>query len=63
MPESNEHNDPTCDPEGTGQPMTVMEWLLNSDPAIRWQVISDLTSEPIDIVTTERAHVAVEGSS
>ena len=23
--------------------MTIMEWLLDSDPAIRWQVMRDLT--------------------
>ncbi len=37
------------------------DWLLDSDPAIRWQVIRDLTGEPVDVVTAERARVAVEG--
>jgi hypothetical protein len=30
--------------------VTVIEWLLDSDPAIRWQVMRDLTHEPADVV-------------
>jgi hypothetical protein len=41
--------------------MTDMEWLLDSDPAIRWQVMRDLTGEPMDVVIAERARVGVEG--
>lgn len=41
--------------------MPVGEWLLDSDPAIRWQVMRDLIGEPADVVTVERARVAVEG--
>ena len=41
--------------------MTVIEWLLDSDPAIRWQVMRDLTDAPADEVTAERARVAREG--
>src|SRR5882724_2258700 len=41
--------------------MSVMSWLLNSDPAIRWQVMRDLTDEPADVVAAERSRVAVEG--
>lgn len=41
--------------------MTVLEWLLDSDPAIRWQVMRDLNGEPSDVVDSERARVAVEG--
>lgn len=41
--------------------MTVMEWLLDSDPAIRWQVMRDLAGEPEDVVMAERARVPVEG--
>ncbi len=26
--------------------MNVVEWLLTSDPSIRWQVTRDLTEEP-----------------
>jgi hypothetical protein len=41
--------------------MTVVEWLLDSDPAIRWQVMRDLTHEPADAVVAERARIATEG--
>ena len=39
----------------------VVAWLLDSDPAIRWQVMGDLTHEPAEIVEAERARVATEG--
>ena len=41
--------------------MTVIDWLLDSDPAIRWQVMRDLTDAPEDEVAAERAKVATEG--
>jgi hypothetical protein len=41
--------------------MDVMDWLLDSDPAIRWQVMRDLTDAPPDVVAAERARVATEG--
>ncbi len=41
--------------------MTVLEWLLDSDPAIRWQVLRDLADAPPDLVEAERARVATEG--
>lgn len=41
--------------------MTVMEWLLDSDPSIRWQVMRDLLGEPDDVVAAERSRVASEG--
>jgi hypothetical protein len=41
--------------------MTVVDWLLDSDPAIRWQVMRDLTDEPPEVADAERARVAVEG--
>ena len=41
--------------------MTVQDWLLDSDPAIRWQVLQDLTDAPADVVAAERARVATEG--
>ncbi|HYI33111.1 MAG TPA: hypothetical protein VEX88_06580, partial [Glaciibacter sp.] len=41
--------------------MTVTEWLLDSDPSIRWQVMRDLGNEPADVVAAERARVATEG--
>jgi hypothetical protein len=39
----------------------IRDWLLDSDPAIRWQVLSDLDDAPPDQVASERARVATEG--
>lgn len=39
----------------------VIAWLLDSDPAIRWQVMRDLVGLPEDVVAEERARVAKEG--
>jgi hypothetical protein len=36
-------------------------WLLDSDPAIRWQAMRDLTDTPASAVALERARVAREG--
>ena len=41
--------------------MDVTAYLLDSDPAIRWQVLRDLTDAPVDEVAAERARVATEG--
>src|SRR5205807_9154369 len=41
--------------------MTVLDWLLDSDPAIRWQVLRDLVHAPSEVVAAERARVATEG--
>jgi hypothetical protein len=41
--------------------MNVIDWLLDSDPAIRWQVMRDLTDASEKDVTAERARVADEG--
>ena len=41
--------------------MTVPDWLLDSDPAIRWQVLRDLVHAPAEVVAAERARVATEG--
>jgi len=40
---------------------TVVDWLLDSDPSIRWQVMRDLTDAPAEEVAAERAKVATEG--
>ena len=39
----------------------MVDWLLDSDPAIRWQVMRDLTDAPADEVAGERARIATEG--
>ncbi|HEX4166122.1 MAG TPA: hypothetical protein VHZ55_11670 [Bryobacteraceae bacterium] len=41
--------------------MTTMDWLLDSDPAIHWQVLRDLVHAPAEVVMKERERVAVEG--
>lgn len=41
--------------------MDVIEWLLDSDPSIRWQAMRDLTGEPGGVVSAERTRVATEG--
>jgi hypothetical protein len=41
--------------------MTVLDWLLDSDPAIRWQVLRDLVHAPAEVVAAERARIATEG--
>lgn len=41
--------------------MTVLDWLLDADPALRWQVLRDLTDASPAEVAEERARVAVEG--
>lgn len=40
----------------------VIQWLLDSDPSIRWQVMRDLVSSPAEEVAAERARVATEGA-
>jgi hypothetical protein len=41
--------------------MTVLDWLLDSDPALRWQVLRDLGDAPPELVAAQRARVATEG--
>ena len=40
---------------------SVIPWLLDSDPSIRWQVMLDLTGAPAEAVAAERGRVATEG--
>jgi hypothetical protein len=40
---------------------SVIQWLLDSDPSIRWQVMRDLIGAPGDEIATERAKVATDG--
>jgi hypothetical protein len=40
---------------------SVIDWLLDSDPSIRWQVMRDLTNTPAEVVAVERSRVAAEG--
>ncbi len=41
--------------------MSMVDWLLDSDPAIRWQVLRDLADASPDDVAAERARVEHEG--
>src|SRR5215217_548042 len=41
--------------------MNVVEWLLDSDPSIRWQVMRDLIGESDGVVARERSRTATEG--
>jgi hypothetical protein len=40
---------------------SVIQWLLTSDPSIRWQVMRDLIGAPDEEIAAERAKVATEG--
>jgi hypothetical protein len=42
-------------------PDSVLNWLLDSDPSIRWQVMRDLTHESEQQVKAEQAKVATDG--
>jgi hypothetical protein len=41
--------------------MTVIDWLLDGDASIRWQVMRDLTREAPRAVAEERGRVSTEG--
>ena len=42
---------------------SVTEWLLDSDPSVRWQVLRDVVGAPEEEVAAERARVATEGTA
>lgn len=46
---------------GASVDQSVLDWLLHADPAIRWQVLRDITGGPADAVAAERARVATHG--
>ena len=39
----------------------LVAWLLDADPALRWQVERDLAGEPPEVWQATRARVATEG--
>lgn len=47
-------------PDYTPRP-AHLRWLLDSDPAIRWQVMRDLIGAEPDAIAAERSRVATEG--
>src|SRR5690349_23346358 len=55
---------PTTPPNqpATKPPSSVIRWLLDSDPSIRWQAMRDLTDAPDEEVAVERARVATQGA-
>jgi hypothetical protein len=48
-------------PQGEQPNKSMLDWLLEGDPAIRWQTLRDLTAASTATVTAERAKVATEG--
>jgi hypothetical protein len=36
----------------------VIDWLLDADPAVRWQVMRDLAQSPAEMITATRSRVA-----
>lgn len=42
-------------------PEAVIQWLLDSDPSIHWQVMRDFTNASDAVVAADRARVATEG--
>lgn len=49
------------DGDGGWGEVNIVDWLLDSDPSVRWQVLCDLTDASEQTVATERARVAGEG--
>src|SRR5262245_17011685 len=43
------------------QRKSIIQWLLDSDPSIRWQSMRDLTDESDEVVAIARSLVAHEG--
>ncbi len=41
---------------------SVIDWLLDSDPSIRWQTMRDLVGAPAEQAAAERARVATDGA-
>ena len=41
--------------------MDILDWLLDSDPAIRWQAMRDLTDASPQAIAAERARVSRQG--
>jgi hypothetical protein len=49
-------------PVSRRETLNVVDWLVASDPSIRWQVMQDLMDTPAAEVAAERARVATEGA-
>lgn len=44
-----------------GNTVNVMDWLMDSDPSLRWQVMRDLLKYPAEDIRAERDRVQKEG--
>src|SRR5512144_1769797 len=55
-------NHPPNHPQVSMPNKSVIGWLLDSDPSVRWQVMRDLTGAPAGEVAAERGRVATEGA-
>jgi len=42
---------------------SVVRWLLDSDPCLRWQVLRDLLDASVEEIVAERARVATDGAA
>src|SRR6266576_1943917 len=60
MPSPRQLNKPMLLHDYAPRPAHI-KWLLDSDPAIRWQVMRDHTSEAPNAIAAERSRVATEG--
>ena len=40
---------------------SVIQWLLDSDPSIRWQAMRDFTDASEQEIAAERARIATDG--
>lgn len=47
--------------QGATPKKAVVRWLLDSDPAIRWQAMRDFTDEPDEVIASERAKISSQG--
>ncbi|MEP7384459.1 MAG: hypothetical protein ABI910_22490 [Gemmatimonadota bacterium] len=50
-----------ADKRSTTTEESVLRWLLDAEPAIRWQAMRDLAGAPAEDVAAERSRVASEG--
>jgi len=41
---------------------SIIEWLLDADPSIRWQTMRDLSGAAAEEIAAERARIATEGA-
>ena len=47
--------------QSTTSEASAVQWLLDSDPSIRWQAMRDLVATPAEVGAAERSRVGAEG--